>query len=52
MIRTFQSIRMFEGMTVYESIRVARYNVYVASTGVFRRVFTHGPGKSETIRRP
>ena len=45
MIRTFQSIRMFEGMTVYESIRVARYNVYVASTGVFRRVFTPGREK-------
>ena len=30
MIRTFQSIRMFEGLTVYECIRAARYNVYAA----------------------
>jgi branched-chain amino acid transport system ATP-binding protein len=37
MIRTFQSIRMFEGLTVYESVRVARYNVYAASKGLLAR---------------
>jgi branched-chain amino acid transport system ATP-binding protein len=42
MIRTFQSIRMFEGMTVYESVRVARYNVYAASSGVLSRIFSPG----------
>jgi branched-chain amino acid transport system ATP-binding protein len=31
MVRTFQSIRMFEGLTVYECVRAARYNVYAAS---------------------
>jgi branched-chain amino acid transport system ATP-binding protein len=31
MIRTFQSIRMFEGLTVYECVRAARHNVFAAS---------------------
>lgn len=45
MIRTFQSIRMFEGFTVYESVRVARYNVYVAGSGLLRRVTLTGRQK-------
>ena len=46
MIRTFQSIRMFEGLTVYESVRTARYNVH--SGGIVHRLHRSGPRRRHT----
>ena len=42
MIRTFQSIRMFEGLTVYECVRAARYNVHAVSRRGLRRLVPSG----------
>ena len=47
MIRTFQSIRMFEGLSVYESVRMARYNVYAASNGLLHRLTAWGNQKRQ-----
>ena len=51
MIRTFQSIRMFEGLTVYECVRAARYNVYAAGRHGLQRLTGSGSKRrdQETI---
>ena len=52
MIRTFQSIRMFEGLTVYECVRAARYNVYAAGQHGLHRITGSGSKRrdQETIK--
>jgi branched-chain amino acid transport system ATP-binding protein len=52
MIRTFQSIRMFEGLTVYECVRAARYNVYAATRPGLHRLTGSGAKRrdQETIK--
>ena len=52
MIRTFQNIRMFEGLTVYECVRAARYNVYAATRPGLHRLTGSGAKRrdQETIK--